>query len=65
MTSPVTPADTARHLRRLAERRAAEGRARAESLRERLPAAVALLLGRYGAKRAFDAFLATTAHDDG
>ena len=51
MTSPVTPADTARHLRRLAERRAAEGRARARRLRGRLPAAVALLRGRYGAKR--------------
>jgi hypothetical protein len=51
MTSPVTPADTARHLRRLAEQRKAQGRARAERLRERLPAAVALLRGRYGAGR--------------
>jgi len=51
MTSPVTPADTARHLRRLVERRAVEGRARARRLRGRLPAAVALLRGRYGAKR--------------
>lgn len=66
MNSPVTPGDTARHLRRLAEQRAAAGRARAERLRERLPAAVALLRGRYGAGRVvlFGSVALDTCHAD-
>lgn len=49
MTMPVTPSDTARHLRQRAIKAAAEGEVRARRLRAHLPVAVACLRRDYGA----------------
>lgn len=51
MAHSITPADTARHLRRRAAAEQASADARAARLRERLPDAVDLLRQRYGAGR--------------
>jgi predicted nucleotidyltransferase len=51
MTSSVAPAETARFLRRRAERREQRGKARAEHLRRNLSAAARLLRDRYDAER--------------
>jgi uncharacterized protein len=51
MTTRVTPEQTARHLQRLAERRALRAAARGERLRASLPEAARLLREGYGAER--------------
>jgi len=48
MSIPVTPADTARHLRRRREAAQSEGACRAAQLRARLPGAAARLRDLYG-----------------
>jgi predicted nucleotidyltransferase len=51
MSTQVTPAETARHLKRLAEQRHGKGAERARQLRRLLPEAAEVLRARYGAER--------------